>query len=350
MAIGTTLKIGFDATAVKAGFGALRGMFNASFRGMRQIAIGGAREVGVRTADLLGRALMAVPEGITETMDWAGNLTDMSEQTGVAISKLVLMEEALRLAGASAADTSRMLSTLGANIFEATKDTGPARDAFHKLGLRMGDIKSATLDQVFEKIGRSVATSQFEMGELENVMADLFGARMGYKMIRFFRDFDGGMAQAENNVGDFARRLDATAPGMDKMSDALGRAKMRWRELMAVGIDALTRMFGDDWVDQMFDKLSPEKLRNTFTFLREAIMGFLKDGMQNLLREAGRMIAEGLKESMGNALNPMKAMKNFFTPNAPQASRSTESTKLIAIAERQASLLQGILNKRTGYA
>lgn len=304
MAIGTTVKVGFDGTAVKQGLAGMTGMFRR-FGGMlgglgKQVGIGALRQGGVMAADLLTRLVTAVPEGIKETMDWAGNLTDMSAQAGVSVSKLVLMEEALRLAGASAKDTSMMLSRLKDNLYEAEKEAGPAREALMKLGLFLPDYKDLKIDDAFELIGRQVSQLPNDFEGLESIMADLFGARMGYKMIRFFRDFEGGMRQAENNVGVFARRLDATAGGYDKMSDALGRFQMRWRETMSIIIDQVTGLFGDDWVDQLFDFMSPEKLRQTIVYLREQISSlFTGDLLKNSLKEAGRMIGEGIRESLG---------------------------------------------------
>jgi hypothetical protein len=86
MAIGTTLKVGFDAAAVRKGFSGLGGMFSGAMRGFRQIGIGAARDVGARMTDLLGRVLMAVPQGIKETLDWAGNLTDTRLSTAIQTS------------------------------------------------------------------------------------------------------------------------------------------------------------------------------------------------------------------------------------------------------------------------
>lgn len=352
MAIGTTVKVGFDATQVRAGFAGLKGMFAGAMRGFRQVGIGAARQVGAGVTDLVGRIVMAIPQGIKETADWAGNLTDMSAQTGVAVSKLVLMEEALRLAGASAADTSRIISVLADNLNEARMAEGPAREALNKLGFLAEDFADIPIDKAFEMIGKRAAELPKDFRGLEGIMADIFGARMGYKLIRFFRDFDGGMAQAENNVGTFARRLDATAGGYDQMSDALGRFQMRWRETMSIIIDQGTGVFGTDWVDSMFDSLSPEKVRQSLVFLREEISGLFKgDGFSGIFKGIGRSIGEGVMESVGDSIpfGTSGGLFNMFKGNK-KAEGANEISKLISQGETQTGLLRQIATKQNGWA
>ena len=350
MAIGTTVKVGFDASEVRKGFGAIRGFFGDSLRRIKS-DFGKIGDTARRVRDIwaiIGDLMMSP----LETMDWAGNLTDMSAQTGVAVSKLVLMEEALRLAGASANDTSRIISTLADNLNEARDSTGPARDALNKLGFLAEDFANVPIDKAFEMIGKRAASLPKDFRGLEGIMADLFGARMGFKLIRFFRDFDGGMKQAENNVGKFANRLDASAGGYDQMSDALGRFKMRWRETMAIGIDAVTRMFGTDWVDQMFDGLSPEKVRQSLTFMREELAGFFKgEGFSGMFRNIGREIGEGVMDSLRDTI-PFGTSGGLFNmfKGAKSSDSSGDLSKLISQTETQTGILRQIATKQTGWA
>ena len=350
MAIGTTVKVGFDASAVRSGMGGLKGLFSGAMRGMRQVGIGAARQVGAGMTDMLGRVLMAIPEGIKETMDWAGNLNDMSAQTGVAISKLVVMEEALRMAGAEAADTSRMISTLADNLNEARDSTGPARDALNKLGFLAEDFANVPIDEAFEMIGKKAASLPKDFRGLEGIMADLFGAKMGFKLIRFFRDFEGGMKAAENNVGKFANRLDTTAGGYDQMSDALGRFGMRWRETMSIIIDQANAAFGTNWIDDMFDSLSPEKLRMTITWLREELANlFTGDGFDKMLRGMGRAIGEGIRESF-TTITPGSMIKGMFGGGGPTAATGGKGEEVGSRIDRSNALLQKIVEKKGGWA
>ena len=355
MAIGTTVKVGFDASAVRAGMGGLKGLFSGAMRGMRQVGIGAARQIGAGMTDLLGRVLMAIPEGVKETMDWAGDLNDMSQQTGVSIDRLVLLQEALRLSGAEAADTSRMISTLAVNIGEAMRETGPAQDALRKLGFKMTEFKGIGIDEAFEKIGRRAGEMSWGMGELETTMADLFGAKMGYKLIRFFRDFDGGMEKARLNVGDFAGRIKESAEGYDDMGDALGRFSMRWKELISVGLDEVVGLFGKDWIDQAFDWASPEKVRAGISALKAGFTEFVGwvqgGGFKTIFQDIGRMIGDGIMESM-KSMNPFGSsggIWKLFSGNQSSSSGG-DLSQLITQGVEQTTYLRKISEKKGGWA
>lgn len=356
MAIGTTIKIGFDSTSAKAGLAALRGMFGGAMRGLRQVGIGAFRQVGAKATDLLGRVVMAIPEGIKETMDWAGDLNDMSQQTGVSIDRLVLLQEALRLSGAEAADTSRMISTLAANLYEASTEAGPARDALNKLGIYASDLADVPVDRAFEMIGKRVAELGPNLKGLENIMGDLFGARMGYKLIRFFRDYDGGMKKAQNNVGDFAARIKDSAAGYDDMGDALGRFNMRWKELLSVGLDEAVGMFGKDWIDQAFDWASPEKVRAGIAALKNGFTEFAtwaKDGgFKTMFQDIGKMIGEGIAESL-KQLNPFGTMWGTIKRGiggGMVGPSGGDLSQLITQGAEQTAYLRKIADKKGGWA
>ena len=351
MAIGTTVKVGFDASAVKGGLSGMSNLFKGVFRGFRQVGIGAARQVGAGVTDLVGRAIMAIPSGMKEMMDWAGNLTDMGAQTGMSVSKIVVLEEALRMAGAEAADTSRIISTLADNLGEAMRETGPAQEALHRLGFKASEFKGIAIDEAFEKIGKRAGDMSWGVGELETTMADLFGARMGFKLIRFFRDFDGGMAEAEKNVGAFGNILNKSAPGFDRLSDALGRFKMKSFELFAVLADELVAMFGDDFVDKAFDWIDASKIRKTITYLREAIAGvFSGSAFSDMLKGFGRMIGDGIKESLGESFSLKSMVPKWMGGGGKETSSPTGSDKAIARMDRQIQLLQTIATKPTGWA
>lgn len=351
MAIGTKVKIGFDASAVKGGLSGMSNLFKGVFRGFRQVGIGAARQVGAGVTDLVGRAIMAIPTGMKEMMDWAGNLNDMSAQTGMAVSKIVVLEEALRMSGAEAADTSRIISTLAENLGEAMREAGPAQEALHKLGFKASEFKGMSIDEAFEKIGKRAADMSWGLGELEGTMADLFGARMGFKLIRFFRDFDGGMAEARKNVGAFGASLDLSAPKFDRLSDALGRFKMKSFELFAIIGDELVNLFGDDFVDKAFDWIDGAKIREFIDNVKVGLQTISQgDFWRGMIKDIGRSIGEGIKESIGDSMSIKSLLPGWMGGKGKETSSNSGTDKTIARMDRQIQLLQTIANKQTGWA
>ena len=324
--IGSTVKLGFDATAVQRGLGGLGGLFG---RIGRQIGIGGLRQAGAQVTDLMGRIAMAAPMAMKEMMDWAGNMTDMSAQTGISIQRLLVMEEALRMTGASAADTSRIMSTLADNLFEASKGSEAQKLALNRLGFSAQDLKDMDLDEAFFTIGKTVAELPKDFKGLEGVMADLFGARMGYKMIRFFKDFDGSMEIAKKNVSGFADVSDKTFASFDNMSDIMGRWANTRRNLSMAFMGGL---FGNEGVDMInnlalnpiFDKLN--NLASSFRGFGEEFRSELAKGMEvvgsqgvmasfgDLFKNLGKSIGDGIMESVKNSIDvsPSGLIKGLF--------------------------------------
>jgi hypothetical protein len=304
MSVGTTFKLGFDGMSVSRG---LAGISKKVGSFSREIGIGAARQVGARMTDLMGRIVMAIPDALSETADWAGNMVDMSTQTGVSIEKLVVLEEALKLSGAAAKDTSMIISKLSKNLYDASTEGGAAKDALNKLGFFADEFVDVPIDRAFEMIGKRVAELGPDFKGLEGIMSDLFGAKMGYKFIRFFRDFEGGMSDAENNVGQLAGAISKSAGSIDDAGDALSRFENVKRSLASIVLEEALRFGGgSDGINAMFDKFDPEKMRpkiqemfSTIARSVEVLMGGSKEGIfGDMFKNIGKDIGEGFKDAL----------------------------------------------------
>jgi hypothetical protein len=313
--LGTTLKVGFDASKVDSGLGGLRGKFGRTFR---QIGIGAARQVGAQATDLLGRLLMAAPKALMETADWAGNLTDMSVQTKLTREELVLLEEKLRLAGASAADTSMIISRMSKSIYEARTENGAAAESIRKLGFTVDEFNGMDPDQVFYTIGQRVSDLGNDFEGLEGIMSDIFGARMGYKLIRFFKDYQKNSALAEKNIGGLGKNLDKSADDIDDFSDAISRFDIIKKQAGLIGLESLIKLTGgsgglnkllddtniDNWLRPPIEDLTA-LLGTIFDDIKEK---GVVDTVRDLAVDLGRALGQGIKESMGDMFSP----KNFL--------------------------------------
>lgn len=346
--IGTTFKLGFDGSSVARGLG---GLSRTLGRVGGQIGIGMARQVGARMTDTLGRVLMAVPDALMETADWSGGLVDMAAQTGVAVDKLVVLEEALRLSGASANDTSRIISTLAKNLREAQTDGGPAAEALRKLGMSWGDFADLPVDQVFENIMRRLAELGPAFKDTETVVADLFGAKLGFKLIRFARDFDGSMKQAANNVTGLSGAMTTAAPRIDQFFDGLGRFESLKRSLASMALDEGMRLFGGPGgADRFFDGLNVEALRPKMTEifnmlgrnLEVVLTQDLGQSLSDMFKNLGRSLAEGFKESF----SVKDLLPKFSNPFSKSTAAAGDTSGLL----REANQLLAQIRDKTGTA
>lgn len=352
MAIGTTVKVGFDASAVRSGMGGLRGLFSGTMRGLRQTGIGAARQVGVNIMEALGNALMAGPQ----LADYAGDMVDFAARTRVSVADLVVLEEALSLAGAKGADTSRMLQMLADNLYEATQNVGPARDALNKLGFSGAEFVKLPIDKAFEKIGRKVGTLPDDFEGLEGIMSDLFGAKGGLRMISFFRDLDGGMKQARTNAKPFADDLSANAVALDELSEKASAWKYAWKSFVLQGMKTIPAILDSGFKDLgIFDTA---KHQQVWKGIGDAMVSGIK-AIQNgelptlfadLFKAAGVQIGEGIKASLKNMPKAdmiKAAAKAMFGPSAPSGGQEGEVGPRI---DRSNALLQKIVDKKGGWA
>ena len=310
--IGTTFRLGFDGTAVDRG---LRGVGSLMGRFTRQVAIGGARQIGARATDLLGRLAFALPDAIRGLADWGSGLSDISAQTRVASKDLMLLNEQLRLAGASPADIGRTLSTFGRALHQAaTVEGSAAGESLRALGFSLQEFQGMGLEESFMKIGRRVAELGPGFEGIEDVMGNLFGGMRGAKFLSFFNDLDANVEKAKENLRSWGNVSEETFAELDAMSDALGRWEMAKNRvvlglLKGVGGGSLGGFTG--WLESLFSGVSNtgpalEKLGANIKEVIEwalasisenGIMGFLGDALKSM----GQLIAEGFFAALSSA-------------------------------------------------
>lgn len=293
MAIGTTVKVGYDGRAVEKGLGRLKTGFMGLGRVIGgKLGLGGVtKAVGAITA--LGLGYKAI-SGFKEMADYAGGLTDMATQTGVAISKLVELEEALRVAGVPAADTSRILSRLAGSLQEAQMESGPARDALHGLGFLASEFKDMKLDEAFMLIGKRIAELGPEAKNLESTMEDLFGARIGYGLLRLFND-PSNFAAARRNVALLGQEFEKYGPELDAMSDDLGGLAVQLRGFYLGLYKAMKPMFGEKPLQGLFDAFRFENANAFFEKIKNTLLLIKQEGIGKVLGDAFADLGERLK-------------------------------------------------------
>ena len=349
MAIGTTVKVGFDASAVRAGMGGLKGMFGSMASGFKGVGLAARNALGI--GEMIGQVLSAP----MELSNYAGDLVDFSLRTGVAIEDLVILEEALQLAGAGSKDTAQMLQMFSKNLYEATQEAGPARDALNKLGLFAGEFADMPLDQAFEKVGKAVGKLPKGFKGVEGILADLFGARRGMKMKAFFEDFDGGMKQARQNAGPFARDIGANAVALDEMAESASAWQYAWQSFMLQGLKTIPPLLDAGMKDLGFFDTSKhqefwKKLGDSFVSgMKMLESGEFSGVAGDLLKSAGKLIGEGIKESL-SSISPTDMIKAGAKSMFGGSSATGGKAEEIGIRIDQSNvLLKKLVEKKGGW-
>jgi hypothetical protein len=154
-------RFGMDATGFKAGIkqveSASKGLsrdLNANLKG----AIAGA--FGTAAIVAAGKA----------TMDYAGQIADLSERLGVSTDALQEMDFAARLTGTNLETFTGFLEKLSVSREEALQGNDELRDSFARLGVSLEDLRTKRLEDLTRQIGRAI-----QGGDVQQLMPALRG-------------------------------------------------------------------------------------------------------------------------------------------------------------------------------
>jgi len=302
-----------DSTAVKRGLSNIRAGFVRLGGVVR--GIGGAmRKAFIPAAAAAGALAVA----FKKVADEGSELSDMAVQTGVSVEKLVIMQETLRRAGANL-DTSRMLSMLASNLKEARFEAGPAREALDDLGISLSDISGRPLDEQFIMILKRIRDAGDQVKNLEGAMEGLFGARMGFGILRLANDLDVNMQRAAESAKSHAEFMDENANKLDRTADELGRLGMIFKTTVGKLLINLPWDKINDFLAGLNDLDFSAQIEGVMAFFREEKW---KDWASGI----GKAIAEGIKSNLGKLGGFMFGGETSFNMNRT-APRGTNSQK-----------------------
>jgi len=154
-------RFGMDATGFKAGIkqveSASKGL-SRDLNGNLKGAIAGA--FGTAAIVAAGKA----------TMDYAGQIADLSERLGVSTDALQEMDFAARLTGTNLETFTGFLEKLSVSREEALQGNDELRDSFARLGVSLEDLRTKRLEDLTRQIGRAV-----QGGDAQQLMPTLRG-------------------------------------------------------------------------------------------------------------------------------------------------------------------------------
>jgi hypothetical protein len=184
-------RFGMDATGFKAGIkqveSASKGL-SRDLNGNLKGAIAGA--FGTAAIVAAGKA----------TMDYAGQIADLSERLGVSTDALQEMDFAARLTGTNLETFTGFLEKLSVSREEALQGNDELRDSFARLGVSLEDLRTKRLEDLTRQIGRAV-----QGGDVQQLMPSLkgVGGRGAGALVPTFRmglEEAGQQARAANAI------------------------------------------------------------------------------------------------------------------------------------------------------
>jgi len=155
--------------------------------------------------------------GMYKAMQAGGELVDLSAQTGIAIDKLAVLQEAFTQAGLAASDIQPKVSKLQKAIAGIGQD---GASAITKFGISIADLQGLSPDEQLKAIGDRIMEIE-DPARRAAASMEIFG-RSGAKMLSLFTS--GGMEEIARKVGTQAQLLRENAGVFDSVTDNIGMA------------------------------------------------------------------------------------------------------------------------------
>jgi hypothetical protein len=374
MSIDTTVKVGFDGSAVKGGLKNIGGMFG---KFSKEVGTGAARKVGEFGTDLLGKAVEFAVQGATAIFDFAGDLKDLASLTGESAQELMILNEQLKLAGAESGESGKQLLTLSKGIYasaEAAKkgEKDDVWNIFDKLGLTLSDLMSMKPAEQIRSIFTAMSANKIPKDQANSFIETLFGGKGVLKYGKVFADgFAESRQTAINNLGPLYKMTNKEILGYEAAGDEAGRlmnARMQLSSSFAKGLtggntgeiiaSTLKTFFDSIGKAAEFMERAGAALRNTFEYIGQVGFGKvfddLKSGFVGWAEDIGARIGEAIKNAIKSLVagTPLQSMFNmspvaFAGPPSNLANAGKSDEKQLMYAEKQTKIL-GQINEKVG--
>jgi hypothetical protein len=155
-------------------------------------------------------------------LDEGGKLNDLSEQTGIAVEKLVLLQRAFQNNGLEADDVGKVVNKMQKAISDAGESGSQAADKLHKLGLFAVDLKSMNPEEQLAAFAKAINKIE-DPADKSAAAMDVFG-KSGGKLLSLFSNMPEEIKGAAEEVGTYAKIMGDKAAEFDKIGDKLQNA------------------------------------------------------------------------------------------------------------------------------
>ena len=208
--------------------------------GFGKIAIGAgiagaAAKVGSMAIDAAFAAAQKTVQSFGDALNMGGRLAELSDRTGVAVDKVMLLERAFQNTGLGADSLGPILNKMQKAIVDAGDGSSKAADAFTKLGIPLSTLQSLSPDEQLRAIGKAIATIP-DPAERAAISMEIFG-RSGGALNQMFADMDGEIETAKSQLGSLPQIMKEGAKQFDRISDAVVVISGKFVEFAAGIID-----------------------------------------------------------------------------------------------------------------
>jgi hypothetical protein len=209
-------------------------MFDQSFKKIAAaFAVGNIAAKGFEMAvNAVFSAARAVVDGFGEALDLGARLNALSQQTGESAGKVLVLETAFKNAHISADQVGTTINRLQ-NFMAQAEDSGSKQaSTMDKLGISMADLAGKTPTQQMEVFAERISAIE-DPTQRVAAATDVFGQRLGGRLLPLFNDFSANLDDARGKVGSLEQVMDENAATFDAAGNTIDAIKGKFAAFAA---------------------------------------------------------------------------------------------------------------------
>lgn len=172
----------------------------------------------------VGLSVAGTISGLKNALQVGGQLSELSQRTGVAVKDLVILRQAFDDTGVGAESGTQAIALMQKSLSGMNDEGQPTNKMFAQLGLNMEQLKSMGVGDQLQTIGKAIMGLKDPAAQTAASMS-IFG-RSGAAMKQFFSD-PAAIETARKSLGTMPEVLDRNAALFDAIGDAMGRIKAK---------------------------------------------------------------------------------------------------------------------------
>lgn len=180
---------------------------------------GAAVKLGTAAIDAAFAVAQKTVQSFGDALNMGGRLAELSDRTGVAVDKVMLLERAFQNTGVGADSLGPILNKMQKAIVDAGDGSSKAADAFTQLGIPLSTLQNLSPDEQLKAIGKAIAGIP-DPAERAAVSMEIFG-KSGGALNQVFANMDGELETAKAQLGSLPKIMKEGAAQFDRISDSL---------------------------------------------------------------------------------------------------------------------------------
>ena len=208
-----------------------------SFAAMAKAGAGLAVGIGIVKGAFA--AITGTLDNFGQALDLGGRLEDLKERTGETAGNLLLLERAFENSGAGAAAVGTAINKMQNFMIDAKNNTEKNVKVFDELGISYSTLAKLTPTEQLKVLAERISSFE-DPAKRASLASDVFGQKLGGKLLPLFQNFSGEIRNATDEVGSMAAIMDAKSAVFDTVSDKIAIIKGTFMEFAAGILDRVS--------------------------------------------------------------------------------------------------------------